>query len=156
MCACLPADWPTNLPSCPPACLSVCVSVCLSSCLRTCPSVCLCSTLQEHGDGGTVPDLQALFPSRSTEGTEGRLAEKAALHHEELAAALVRPEQPGTFLLQGPGRGQGSGTMETWNMSISGHHSVSLSLVLFHLHFFLSLLLSSLTPLLHFSPTPPS
>ena len=68
-----------------------------------------CSALQEHGARGAVPGVQALLASGSGESPEGGLAEEAAQYHEELAAALVHPQDWGSVLLQGPGWNQGTG-----------------------------------------------
>lgn len=62
-----------------------------------------CSPVQEHGSWRAVPALQALLASGAGEGAEGRLAEEAAEYHEKLAAALVRPEDRSSVLLQRPG-----------------------------------------------------
>lgn len=56
------------------------VCVCLST----------CSQVQEHGDGGVDEGIEsAILPGTPGEGSEGRLAEETAQHHEKLAAALV-------------------------------------------------------------------
>lgn len=60
------------------------------------------SPLQEPGDGGAEPESWAATGApQARPCAEGRLAEEAKEHHEELAAALVRAAWGSTVLLQG-------------------------------------------------------
>ena len=78
----------------------VCMWVRSRACARTvCVFVCPSSPIQEHGSGGAVSAVQALFSSGPGEGAEGRLAEETEEHHEELAAALVRAAARSPLLL---------------------------------------------------------
>lgn len=57
-------------------------------CVRVC--VCVCSQVQEHGDGRGVTGLMpAGLPEPPGRGIKSRLAKEAAQHHEELATPLV-------------------------------------------------------------------
>lgn len=72
--------------------------------------VCVCSQVQEHGDGrGVAGLLQAGLPRPPGGGAEGWLAEEAAQHHEELAAPLVRAALRPALLLQRRGGNQTTG-----------------------------------------------
>lgn len=58
------------------------------------------SPFQKPGDGGAESEpWKATLPTKAGPCAEGRLAEEAKEHHEELAAALVRAEWGPTFLL---------------------------------------------------------
>lgn len=59
------------------------------------------SSLQKSGDGGAESEPRAAsLPPQAGPRAEGRLAEEAEEHHEELAAALVRAAWGSAFLLQ--------------------------------------------------------
>ena len=75
--------------------------------------VCVCSQVQEHGDGrGVTGPMPAGLPQPSGGSAEGRLAEEAAQHHEKLAAAVVRAALRPALLLQRRGRNQTTGNTD--------------------------------------------
>lgn len=62
------------------------------------------SSLQEPGDGGTEPEPgEAPGPPQAGPHTQGRLAEEAEEHYEELAAAMVCATWESALLLQRQG-----------------------------------------------------
>lgn len=72
--------------------------------------MCVCSQVQEHGDGWSLPGpMPPSLPQPPGGGAESRLAEEAAQHHEELAAPLVRAALGSALLLQRRGRNQTTG-----------------------------------------------
>lgn len=71
---------------------------------------CLCSQVQEHGDGrGDAGLLPASLAQPPGGGAKSRLAQEAAQHHEKLATALVRAALRTARLLQGRRRNQTTG-----------------------------------------------
>lgn len=84
--------------------------------------VCVCSQVQEHGDGrGVAGPMPAGLPQPPGGGAEGWLAEEAAQHHEELAAPLVCAALGPALLLQRRGRNQATGnTSATFAHTLTG------------------------------------
>lgn len=72
--------------------------------------LCVCSQVEEHGDGrGVARTVPPRLPQPPGGGAEGWMAEETTQHHEELAATLVRAALRSSLLLQRRGRNQTAG-----------------------------------------------